>query len=166
MNQESKPQKTLCGNIPWVKHLLSVATKTAIYYLPKCLHHLITMIHIRFMRLTLFVLIELLSSLFSLNFSRALIVNLLWVKFAMLSLVYRSNIIVCYNRLCEYLGLADQQFKRSVPSAIGQPNKPGVEFWAQYPHQIDLAHVRPLTRRHVAVRNFEHPQLCTHIGMG
>uniref|UniRef100_A0A2N9GVF8 Uncharacterized protein n=1 Tax=Fagus sylvatica TaxID=28930 RepID=A0A2N9GVF8_FAGSY len=30
--------------------------------------------------------------------------------------------------------------KREAPSTIGQPKKPGVEFWVQHPHQIDPLH--------------------------
>uniref|UniRef100_A0A2N9IZQ5 Cytochrome P450 n=1 Tax=Fagus sylvatica TaxID=28930 RepID=A0A2N9IZQ5_FAGSY len=45
-----------------------------------------------------------------------------------------------------------QQFKRSAPSAIGQPNKPGVEFWDQHPHQIDPSRVQPT---HEATRGID-----------
>ena len=68
------------------------------------------------------------------------------------------KIIVCYYLLCEYLGLTDQQFKRSAPSAIGQPNKPVIEFWDQHRHQIDPSRVQPT---HEATRG-KQENLCIH----
>ena len=50
-------------------------------------------------------LTELLSSLFSLNISRVVIVDFLWIKFVVLSLVYSTKIIVgCNQCRLEYIG--------------------------------------------------------------
>ena len=65
------PQNTLCR----LKHLFSATTKIAIHYLPEYQHNLPIMIHTQFMRLTLFLLTELPSSLF---FSKFLASSYCW----------------------------------------------------------------------------------------
>ena len=119
-------------NLEW--NMLSTITEIVILYfnhhLSKCLPHPMIMIHVRFLRLTLFLLTKLAKFFVFLKFivsyyCWSILVkrsSSCWVWFVVERLL--SAVTFLWD-----LSLTYWQLKGSALSAIGQINRPGVEFW-------------------------------------